>query len=56
MFNYTMGTYEMKREIVNFSKRIVTIHSLINSLSTIMYNLGTKIKDFILYFFALSTE
>ena len=27
MNNYTTNSYEMKREIVNFSKKIVTIHS-----------------------------
>ena len=28
MTNYTMDCYETKREILNFSKKIVTIHSL----------------------------
>lgn len=27
MTNYTMDCYETKREILNFSKKIVTIHS-----------------------------
>ena len=27
MNNYTINTYEMKRDIVNFSKKIVTIQT-----------------------------